>query len=75
MHRTPGDFPEARANTDAHAQSCWRLSRRAKWDLVVGVSGVIYVALTLWLSLDSPLLSLLFIALAGYDLLAGRNRS
>ena len=65
MHRTPESFPEARANTDAHTRCWWRLSRRAKWDLVLGVSGVIYVALTLSLSLDSPLLSLLFIALAG----------
>jgi len=50
------------------------LSRRARWELVLGISGLAYVVLTLSLSLDSPLLSLLFIALAGYELVAVRGR-
>jgi hypothetical protein len=52
-----------------------RLSRRAKWDLALGFAGVVYIVLTLALSLNAPLLSFLFVALAGYELFAGRNRS
>jgi hypothetical protein len=50
-----------------------RFSRRTKLDIALGVSGVIYVALTLAWSLDAPLVSLLFVGLAGYELVAGRS--
>ena len=55
-------------------KAVWRrLSRRAKWELALGISGLIYVALTLMLSLESPILSVLFIVLAGYGLVTGRG--
>lgn len=60
-----------RRNVKSPANAAHGLSRRAKWELVLGLSGLIYVVLTFSLSLDSPLLSILFIALAGY-LVSGR---
>jgi len=51
-----------------------RFSRRTKWDIALGVSGVIYVAFTLVWSLNAPLLSLLYVALVGHELVAGRHR-
>lgn len=49
-----------------------RLSRRAKWELILGISGFVYVILTFWLNLDSPIISILLIGLVGYDLLTVR---
>lgn len=51
-----------------------RLSRRAKLDIALGLSGLIYIIVTLILSLNAPLLSILFIGLAGYELVAGHHR-
>jgi len=65
--------PSNESRSSGHAPH--RLSRRAKWELALGISGVIYVVLTLSLSLDSPIFSILFIALVGYDLLIGRGAS
>jgi hypothetical protein len=64
-----------RRNLRSFDHSTHSLSRRAKWELVLGLSGLIYVVLTLSLTLDSPLLSILFIALVGYDLVSGRAQS
>jgi hypothetical protein len=54
--------------------SSHRLSRRAKWDLAVAIWGLAYVTLVLTLNLSSPLLSVVFVAVAGYELFAGRVR-
>lgn len=50
------------------------LTRRAKWELAMVAAGLAYIALTLWLSLSSPLLSMLFIGMAGYFLVTGHQR-
>jgi len=68
------DFPQTHGDPRNPARSASRFSRRAKWNLALGISGLIYVALTLMLSLNAPLLSILFIGLAGYELVTGRNR-
>ena len=68
------DVPRTYVDARSPARSAGRLSRRAKWNLALGISGLIYVALTLMLSLNAPLLSILFIGLAGYELVTGRNR-
>jgi len=51
-----------------------RLSRRAKWDLALAISGFAYVVLTLTLSLSAPVFSLLFLTLAGRELIVRRDR-
>jgi len=51
-----------------------RLRRGGIGDLVVGLSGLVYIVLTLALSLDAPVFSVLFIAVAGYQLFAGRGQ-
>jgi hypothetical protein len=68
------DVPQAHGDSRNPARSAGRFSRRAKWNLALGISGLIYVALTLMLSLNAPLFSILFIGLAGYELITGRNR-
>jgi len=50
------------------------LSRRAKWDIALGLFGMIYIIVTLILSLNAPLLSILFVGLATYELVAGHHR-
>lgn len=50
------------------------LSRRTKWELALAAGGLIYVALTLSMSLSSPVLSVLFIGMAGYFLVTGHQR-
>jgi hypothetical protein len=70
--RTREDRGARRLRVGTHGPATW--SRRAKWELVLGLSGLVYVVLILALSLDSPFLSMLFIALAGYDLLINRGR-
>jgi len=44
------------------------LSRRGICDFVLAVSGFVYILLTLWLALDAPLLSALFLLLALHEL-------
>ena len=51
-----------------------RLSRRAKWDLALVLAGVGYIMVTLAMSLDAPLLSILFIALVVREWISGRER-
>ena len=68
------DFPQGRDMFRSSYRSTSRLSRRDKWDLALGISGLVYIALTLALSLDAPFLSVLFVGLAGYELVTGRNR-
>jgi hypothetical protein len=45
-------------------------SRRAVWDLTIWVAALVYIALVLWLNLDTPLVGLLLIGLAVYELIA-----
>jgi hypothetical protein len=44
-------------------------NKRAFWDLAIGSAGLIYVALVLFINLDSPLFGVLVIVLAGHELL------
>jgi hypothetical protein len=60
-------------NGTGHSFPPNRLSRRAKQDLAVGLSGLVWVTLTLLLTLSSPAISLFFAVLAGYELLAGHR--
>ncbi len=48
-------------------------SKRAKWDLAVGLSGVVWVVLTLALTLSSPAILILLALVAGYEMLAGHR--
>lgn len=57
------------------AASPRRLSRRAIWDLALALGGLVYVVLILWLSLDTPLFSLLFVSLAAHQLFSRRGES
>lgn len=56
------------------AQRRRHLRRRAKWELALVAAGMVYIALTLWMSLSSPLLSVLYIGMAGYFLVTGHHR-
>jgi hypothetical protein len=47
-------------------------SKRAYWDLIICGAGLVYVALALFINLDSPLFALVLIILAGYELLDRR---
>ncbi|MBS1854440.1 MAG: hypothetical protein JST11_03665 [Acidobacteria bacterium] len=60
-------------NSARHSFTPHRLSRRAKWDLAVGIAGLTFVLSTLLWTLSSPALSVLFVLLAGYELLAGHR--
>jgi hypothetical protein len=44
-------------------------SKRAVWDLTICAAGLVYLALVLFLNLDSPLFGLLLIVVAGYELI------
>jgi len=45
------------------------IGKRAFWDLTIWGAGLVYMALVLFLNLDSPLFGLLLIVLAAYELL------
>jgi hypothetical protein len=47
--------------------------KRAFWDLTICGAGLVYIALVLFINLDSPLFGILLIALAGYELLNRRG--
>jgi hypothetical protein len=64
VREAPGNLAERRRH----------LSRRAKWELGLAAAGLLYIALTLALSLNSPVLSVLFIGMASYFLVTGRQR-
>ena len=49
--------------------------RRAVWDLTIWFAALVYVALVLWLNLDTPWVGLLLIGLAVYELIARREQS
>lgn len=49
------------------------LSPRALFDLVLLISGVVYLGLLLALNLTSPIFSVAFVAGAGYELFAGHG--
>jgi hypothetical protein len=50
-------------------------SKRAFWDLTICGAGLIYVALVLFVNLDSPLFGMVLIGLAGYELLDRRRQA
>ena len=50
------------------------MSRRAKWNLALGIAGVAYVASVLAVGLSSPFFSFLFIALAANELRAAHAK-
>ncbi len=49
-----------------------RLSRSGKWQGALALSGLVYVALILIVNLSSPVLSIMFVVLAGYQLIHRR---
>ena len=54
------------------------LSKRAVWNLLLGITGLIYVGLVLFLEIESPVFVAAFILLAGNELVAahsGKHRS
>lgn len=44
------------------------MSRRAIWECALGLAGVLYLALALFKSIESPLFAGLFVMLAGMEL-------
>jgi hypothetical protein len=50
------------------------IGKRAFWDLTIWGAGLVYLALVLFVNLDSPLFGLLLIVLAAYQLLEPLNR-
>lgn len=78
MRDAPANLSDAPANLkDAPgslADQRRHLPRRAKWELALVIGGLIYIAATLALSLSSPVLSVLFVGMAGYSLATGRQR-
>jgi len=71
MSSVPHDFPPLPQGIAPPRKG---ISRRAKWDLALALGGVVYILLTLALNLNTPLVSILFIALAVRELMAGRER-
>jgi hypothetical protein len=45
---------------------------RAIWDLVIGIAGLGYLGVVLFVNLDSPAFGLVWIVLAGYEILEPR---
>jgi hypothetical protein len=45
------------------------IGKRACWDLTICGAGLVYMALVLFVNLDSPLFGLMLIVLAAYQLL------
>jgi fatty acid desaturase len=68
-------LPAAREQAAPQAAPTPRLNRRAIWDLLLAIAGLVYVVLILWLSLDTPLFSLLFVSLAAHQLFCRRGAS
>jgi uncharacterized membrane protein YfcA len=50
------------------------IRKRALWDLTIWAAGLVYMALVLFVNLDSPLFGLLLIVLAAYALLEPRRQ-
>ena len=50
------------------------MDKRACWDLTIWGAGLVYMALVLFVNLDSPLFGLLLIVVAGYELLEPHSR-
>jgi len=48
--------------------------KRAFWDLTIWGAGLVYLALVLFVNVDSPLFGMLVILLASYELVAHRHR-
>jgi hypothetical protein len=44
------------------------------WDLAIWSAGLVYLALVLFVNVDSPVFGLVLIILAGYELLRPRRR-
>lgn len=66
-------LPAAAGHAAPPAAPARRFSWRTRWDLALAFGGLLYVVLILWLSLDTPLLSLLFVALAAHQLFSRRG--
>jgi hypothetical protein len=49
--------------------------KRAFWDVTICGAGLVYVALVLFVNLDSPLFGIVLIVLAGYELLGRRGQA
>lgn len=46
------------------------MSARTVWECALGIAGVLYLALVLFKSIESPLFAVLFVMLAGVELVA-----
>jgi hypothetical protein len=47
-------------------------SRRAIWDLAIGIAGLIYLVMVLFVDVYSPVFGVMLIVLAGYEVLEPR---
>jgi CDP-diglyceride synthetase len=53
------------------------LSRKVIWNFAIGVAGIGYILMTLWLNVESPLFAVLLITAAGHEIFEsqfGRRR-
>jgi len=64
--------PVLRAQGSATNASPHRLNKRAIWDLVIGIAGLIYLGVVLFADLRSPAFGLALVLLAAYEVLEPR---
>jgi len=49
-------------------------NKRAIWDLAIGIAGLVYLGMVLFVDVYSPLFGLVVIVLAGYEVLGPHRR-
>ena len=49
-------------------------NKRAIWDLAIGIAGLVYLGMVLFVDVYSPLFGLVVIVLAGYEVLRPHRR-
>ena len=55
-----------------------RVSKKALWDAIIGLAGLLYIALALSRNVQSPVFAAAFILAAGYELVeshSGRHKT
>jgi hypothetical protein len=45
------------------------LSKRVIWDMTICGAGIGYILMDLWLNVQSPVFAVLFVSVAGYELI------
>jgi hypothetical protein len=54
------------------------MSKKAIWQVVIGLAGVVYIVVALSQNIESPVLAAIFVLVAGYEVIEshhGRHKS